>query len=174
MGDESDDARDRWERGDYDEEDQARADVGHGQAVSFARRAPVEKPPVSVGVCRAIRESEKAIYVQRFIGTPLAWKPPVWVPKSHIDASSSVKQDGDEGALIVTAWIAGEKGWRGVDVPSPAPPRRVETVKIANVAFTFVDGAWTKKTLEAALRKLPGVLAAEIRYSHGPDDADWE
>ena len=178
MGDAADEAREQWERGDYDEEDQARADVGHGHSVSFARRAPVEKPPVNVGVCRAIRESEKAIHVQRFLGTPPAWKPPVWVPKSHIDGASQVKKDGDEGSLIITAWIAGEKGWRGVDVPPLAPPRRVKTMELANIAFTFAEGAWTKEAFEAELKKMPGVAAVEIRYWHDHGDrtgaADWE
>ena len=34
----------------------------------------------------------------------------VWIPKSQIDPDSEVKEEDDEGELIVTEWIAKEKG----------------------------------------------------------------
>jgi hypothetical protein len=34
---------------------------------------------------------------------------PLWVPRSQIDESSEVQEDGDEGMLVVTEWIAKEK-----------------------------------------------------------------
>lgn len=33
-----------------------------------------------------------------------------WIPKSQIDEDSEVNQEGDQGTLVVSAWIAGEKG----------------------------------------------------------------
>jgi hypothetical protein len=34
----------------------------------------------------------------------------VWIPQSQIDDDSEVYQEDDEGTLIVSAWIAEEKG----------------------------------------------------------------
>lgn len=34
-----------------------------------------------------------------------------WVPKSQICEDSEVNEEGDEGTLVVTAWIANQKGW---------------------------------------------------------------
>lgn len=34
-----------------------------------------------------------------------------WVPKSQIHATSDVNDVGDDGLLVVTAWIAKQKGW---------------------------------------------------------------
>lgn len=33
-----------------------------------------------------------------------------WMPKSQIDSESDVNAEGDEGTLVVTQWIAMEKG----------------------------------------------------------------
>jgi hypothetical protein len=33
-----------------------------------------------------------------------------WIPKSQIHADSEVWQDGDEGVLVLTRWIAEQKG----------------------------------------------------------------
>jgi hypothetical protein len=35
----------------------------------------------------------------------------VWVPKSQIDEDSEVYKEGTDGRLIVTQWIAEQKGW---------------------------------------------------------------
>ncbi len=35
----------------------------------------------------------------------------VWVPKSQVHADSEVYQEGDEGDLVVSEWIARQKGW---------------------------------------------------------------
>lgn len=35
----------------------------------------------------------------------------VWVPKSHVDDDSEVYAECHEGKLIVTEWIAKQKGW---------------------------------------------------------------
>lgn len=34
----------------------------------------------------------------------------VWIPKSQIHPDSEVWKDGDEGTLIITRWIAEQKG----------------------------------------------------------------
>lgn len=33
-----------------------------------------------------------------------------WIPKSQVDGGSEITEKGDEGTLIVTQWIAEEKG----------------------------------------------------------------
>ena len=35
----------------------------------------------------------------------------VWIPQSQVDDDSEVCQKGDVGVLIVSDWIANEKGW---------------------------------------------------------------
>lgn len=34
----------------------------------------------------------------------------VWIPKSQVDDDSEVWQDGDEGTLVISAWLAKVKG----------------------------------------------------------------
>ena len=34
-----------------------------------------------------------------------------WVPLSQVSDDSEVMDEGDEGLLVVTAWIASQKGW---------------------------------------------------------------
>lgn len=72
--------------------------------------------PVAVGDVRVVRESEKAICIQ--IGDDDEGEG-VWIPKSHIAPNSPVKADGDVGTILVTAWIAGQKGLGG-EQKSPA------------------------------------------------------
>tara|TARA_R110000751_G_scaffold9157_6_gene35033 strand:+ start:328 stop:612 length:285 start_codon:yes stop_codon:yes gene_type:complete len=50
-----------------------------------------------------------------------------WVPKSQIGDESEVKTEGDSGIIMLSEWIAGEKGLSAVDgeavkAPSPAKP----------------------------------------------------
>ena len=33
-----------------------------------------------------------------------------WIPKSQISDDSEVYQDGDEGDLVITEWLANQKG----------------------------------------------------------------
>ena len=35
----------------------------------------------------------------------------LWVPQSQIHDDSEVWQEGDSGTLVVTRWIAEQKGW---------------------------------------------------------------
>ena len=38
------------------------------------------------------------------------WDKPQWIPHSQIDDDSEVYRDADEGTLIVSEWLAKEKG----------------------------------------------------------------
>ena len=69
--------------------------------------------PVAVKVVRVIRETEKAILVEVWHG-PAGGEVPeeVWVPKSQIDDDSEVYSlKSGPGKLLVTAWLARQKGW---------------------------------------------------------------
>lgn len=52
---------------------------------------------------RAIKETEAALLC-------LIEGKEVWIPKSQITDDSEVYEDGHEGILVVTEWIAFEKG----------------------------------------------------------------
>ena len=97
-----------------------------------------------------IRMTERAILVR----IPAIAREPQWVPQSQIDDDSEVWQPGDSGTLIVSQWLADEKGWTGsrrvaasqaqpaprqLDLPRPQPrplearppqPTRVKTVDV--------------------------------------------
>lgn len=34
----------------------------------------------------------------------------IWIPLSQVGDDSEVREEGDEGDLVITEWIAGEKG----------------------------------------------------------------
>lgn len=55
--------------------------------------------------CVCIHSTEKAILVK----LPEMDKP-LWFPQSQIDADSEVWKQGDEGTLVVSRWIAKQKG----------------------------------------------------------------
>lgn len=54
---------------------------------------------------RAIHETETGLLVKLPDGSK------EWVPKSQLDVTSDVKRLGDDGLLVVTSWIAKQKGW---------------------------------------------------------------
>jgi len=54
----------------------------------------------------AIAETDAAILVQTEHGEE-------WIPKSQIDDNSEVYEKGHVGNLIVSQWIAKQKGWIG-------------------------------------------------------------
>lgn len=60
---------------------------------------------VSFDDCVCKRDSEKAILVD---GPELP--PQIWIPKSQIHEDSEVFERDTEGKLIVTLWLAKEKG----------------------------------------------------------------
>lgn len=62
-------------------------------------------PGFDIPDTRAIRETEKALYV---------YSPEIgfwWVPKSQITVDSEVNEPGDHGELCITEWLAKQKGW---------------------------------------------------------------
>lgn len=52
-----------------------------------------------------VRDSGKAILVKLEDG-----EEPVWIPKSHVDDDSEVYEAGTCGELVVSEWIAVQKG----------------------------------------------------------------
>lgn len=58
--------------------------------------------------CRCIGESEKAIQVE--IGEGRREAETIWIPKSQVHDDSEVWKKGQVGKLVVTEWIAEEKG----------------------------------------------------------------
>ncbi len=52
-----------------------------------------------------VRETEKSLLVN------FGGEENHWVPKSQLSGDSDVTESGDSGSLIVTKWIANEKGW---------------------------------------------------------------
>lgn len=60
--------------------------------------------PVRLNDVRCIRETDKALLV-------LVEGVEEWIPKSQVHDDSEVFREGDEGTLVVSAWIAGERGW---------------------------------------------------------------
>ena len=54
-----------------------------------------------------IKATEKAL----LITSPDLGDDEEWVPLSQVSDDSEVMDEGDEGTLIVTNWIAEQKGW---------------------------------------------------------------
>jgi len=59
---------------------------------------------VSFDQCRAIAETDAAILVD------IPGHGKVWIPKSQVDDDSEVYEDGTDGTLVITEWMAIEKG----------------------------------------------------------------
>ena len=55
--------------------------------------------------CKVIHATDKAILVK----LPEMEKPQ-WFPQSQVHANSEIWQQDDEGTLVVTRWIAEQKG----------------------------------------------------------------
>ena len=53
-----------------------------------------------------VGETEKAIRVDG-----PCWLDAEWVPQSQVTSDSEVWEKDQEGTLVVTRWIAEEKGW---------------------------------------------------------------
>ena len=69
-----------------------------------ARRMPTFTDRMEVYDVVAERATQKALCV-RVDGNE------VWVPQSQIDDESEVYKEGDKGTLVVSRWIAEQKGW---------------------------------------------------------------
>lgn len=63
----------------------------------------------SIEDCKGIAETDKAVRVEFEDEDGVPQKE--WVPRSQIHDDSEVYGDGHEGTLVVTAWIAKQKGW---------------------------------------------------------------
>lgn len=71
-----------------------------------------------VDVDEVIRESDKSILVRVsedekavIAAEDCARTREVWIPKSQIQEDSDVNEVGDSGTLIVSEWLAEERGW---------------------------------------------------------------
>lgn len=60
--------------------------------------------PVEFEDCRAITDTKKAVLVE------VPGEGEIWFPLSHVHDNSSVWKEGDKGQLVVTEWIAEQKG----------------------------------------------------------------
>jgi hypothetical protein len=58
---------------------------------------------VSLGGVSVLKESEKALLID-FEGEEH------WIPKSQVHDDSDVYEEGDLGTIIISRWIAGQKG----------------------------------------------------------------
>jgi len=60
----------------------------------------------SIDDVEVIRDSGKALLVRlEDVGDD------VWVPKSALDASNDVWEEGDVGTLVVEGWLARKESW---------------------------------------------------------------
>lgn len=65
-------------------------------------------PSVSFENCLCVAETLKAIQVE--MGDGRKEKELVWIPKSQIDDDSEVWKKDQDGKLVVSEWIAEQKG----------------------------------------------------------------
>ena len=71
----------------------------------MARGIRSEKSPdVTVYGVSVLRESEKAILIK------LKSEEELWLPKSQLREGGTAQKKGDTGTVVMSAWIAGEKG----------------------------------------------------------------
>lgn len=68
---------------------------------------PNNDGPVSLGNCRATKETEKGLMV---IGLEVSDGNPQWLPKSAIHDNSEVWKKGQEGDIVVKEWFADKLG----------------------------------------------------------------
>jgi hypothetical protein len=62
--------------------------------------------------CECNYETKKAIKVESdwFLG--ISGEIDQWIPRSQIEDDSEVYKKGTDGALIVSDWLAKQKGWQ--------------------------------------------------------------
>ena len=68
----------------------------------------MSKQKVELDDCLVISQTEKAIQVE--IGDGPKTGEIVWIPQSQIDDDSEIWKKGDCGKLVISEWIANEKG----------------------------------------------------------------
>lgn len=73
----------------------------------------VDKPGYDIDDAVCIHESDKAILITAPVfGDDRNGKPvEVWIPQSQITEDSEVWKVGDTGTLIVTEYLAEQRGW---------------------------------------------------------------
>lgn len=107
MGDALDDLLDTYERRPWlDEEPEEEIEV-----TRFAKRT--EGEGYEVGRVRVEQITERALRVT-YLDGPHMGDEDTWVPKSQIHSTSEIddtKLLDEEGTLIISAWLAGKRGW---------------------------------------------------------------
>jgi hypothetical protein len=58
--------------------------------------------------CEVVGETDKAIFVA--IGDGIKSGERMWIPKSQVHDDSEIWKLGQEGTLVITEWIAEQKG----------------------------------------------------------------
>ena len=61
---------------------------------------------VRIQQARCLRATDRAILV---VSTD--WPTPTWIPQGQVHDDSEVWRPGDTGTLVVSAWVAEQKGW---------------------------------------------------------------
>jgi hypothetical protein len=94
--------------------------VGKWKDEDFDPENAAPEEMVAIENCLCLKETEAALWVQMPDGQRLWW------PKSQILGMSEVQGDADQGTLVVTAYIAGEKGYgeKTKQDGSPTSPTR--------------------------------------------------
>lgn len=60
----------------------------------------------------------------------------IWMPKSQIERGSAVKSDGDKGVMLVSEWIAKEKGlFEGENAELGEPQPKHPAIKDDDIPF---------------------------------------
>jgi hypothetical protein len=73
--------------------------------MGFARRG-ADREPVRIEHVTCTHETEKALLV--IVDDDDTNE--IWIPKSQVDDDSEVWKKGDEGVLVIPAWLAEAKG----------------------------------------------------------------
>ena len=84
---------------------------------------------VELVVTSVERESPKALCVILETGQE------IWMPKSQIRDGSEVKVQGDKGVMLVSEWIAKEKGLLGDADTEPGTPQPAAPVRDEDIPF---------------------------------------
>ncbi len=86
--------------------------------VAFSRRRK-EGPGVNLGNCKVLHITERAIKVEVLDGPHAGMgaegEEACFIPKSQIHPDSELNDESfldTEGELVVTAWFAGQRGWK--------------------------------------------------------------
>ena len=75
--------------------------------IDHTGRSSEQLPPFTIENAECMREKPKALE----IWAPKFQKAAFWVPKSQVHDDSEVYKEGDRGTLIISGWLAEQKGW---------------------------------------------------------------